>query len=89
MIATTNEDKKELPWWLRSSANPTRIATTLKGFSGVIVGFGALWGLSFATGDLNAIFDAFATFMASATAVIASGFTLFGLARKFYIKARK
>ena len=76
------KDFKKMPKWLGSSANPEKIALTIKGISGFIVAIGLMLGVDI---ESTAVDNALFGIATGASAVI----TLIGIGRKFYLKFKK
>lgn len=88
-IIITKTMSKLKPKLLGSSADPTKIAMTIKGVLVAIIPIAIYFGMNNASTDLPALGDAIIGAVQAVTAAIAAVMFVYGIARKVYYAFKK
>ena len=79
---------KVLNWLFRSSADPSKVALSVKSAGGVLVSVLAVLGLGLSLDDINGFADALASVLANGAALVSAVLTLYGFGRKIVLSFR-
>ena len=81
--------KQAWDWLVTSSADPNKVAVTVKGAlstaAGLVIMASPLFHLSIGSDQINAVVDALVQIVVIALTIFSGCLTLFGLARKIYL----